>query len=113
MGNANGVCSTDESFFGSAVADCASSKQTLSSFTADERCGAGSSSSATYSCCPTPPNEPIGGALQNANGACDTDASLFASAEADCTDAKASVVVFTPNESCGKGSSSGATYACN
>jgi hypothetical protein len=113
MDNANGACSSDESFFTSAVAECASNQQTLSAFTADEHCGAGSSSGTTYSCCSTAPNEPAGGAFQNANGVCDSDESLFSSAEADCAVAKASVVVFTPNESCGKGSSSGATYACN
>ena len=113
MGNANGACTSDVSFFDDAVAECASNKQVLSAFTANEHCAAGSSSSVTYSCCSTAPNEPAGGVFQNANGVCDTDVSIFASAEADCADVKGSVVVFTPNESCGKGSSSGATYACN
>jgi hypothetical protein len=112
FGNANGVCSTDESFFNSAVANCAENKQVLSAFLADEHCGAGSSSSATYSCCSTAPGGGSGGGFGNANGVCDPDTSMFTTAEQSCRSDGQDIIAFVPSESCGKGSSDSATYTC-
>jgi hypothetical protein len=112
LGNAGGACSTDDSFFLSATAACTGSTGFLSSFKADEKCGAGSSSSATYACCATAPMGAASGGFGNANGMCDPDTTLFTSAEQDCTSQGQSIVGFVPSESCGQGSSSSGSYTC-
>jgi len=112
FGNAKGVCSSDESFFNSAVADCAASKLVLTAFKADDLCGAGSSSSATYGCCATVPPGGSSTYFGNANGACEPDTRLFANAEASCASGGQDITLFAPNESCGKGSSAAGSYTC-
>jgi hypothetical protein len=111
FGNANGVCSSDYSFFESATADCKASKLVLSSFSLDEKCGAGSSNSGTYSCCATA-KEGSGGGFGNANNECSSDVSMFTSAEEGCLSSKQQIIGFVPNEYCGAGSSSAATFTC-
>jgi hypothetical protein len=112
MGNANGVCSSDLAFFQSAEEGCVASKQYLTTFSPDEKCGVGSSNKATYTCCPKAPTGCSGGGGGNANGVCSSDNSFFASAEEDCTARKLSVTAFSSDEKCGPGSSNSFTYSC-
>lgn len=111
FGNANGVCSSDYSFFESATAECKASKLVLSTFSLDEKCGAGSSNSGTYTCCATA-DEGGSGGFGNANNECSSDVSMFTSAEENCLSSKQQILGFVPNEYCGAGSSSAATFTC-
>jgi hypothetical protein len=112
MGNANGECSADLQFFQSAQQSCAAEHQVLTAFSADEKCGAGSSQHATYTCCASLPSGCSGGGMGNGHGLCSADDGFFASAEASCTETHGSVVAFSSDEKCGAGSSNSATYTC-
>jgi hypothetical protein len=119
MGNGGGLCSSDATFRASAEEVCAEQHLTLTSFTPDNACGKDESRSATYTCCgPTPPPPPpppdrcVSGGFGNANGVCSPDAELRATATEDCEALHLTLVAFSANESCGKGSSSAAEYDC-
>jgi hypothetical protein len=112
MGNANGICSADLQFFQSAEQACAGEHQVVTAFTADEKCSAGSSEHATYTCCAALPSGCSQGAMGNGNGICSADDAFFASAEESCTATHQTVVAFTSDEKCGAGSSNSATYTC-
>jgi hypothetical protein len=112
MGNANGACSADLGMFQSAEQSCTGEHQVLTAFTADEKCGAGSSNSAAYTCCTSLPSGCSQGGMANGNGLCSTDDSLFGSAEQSCAELHQTVVAFSSDDKCGAGSSNSATYTC-
>jgi hypothetical protein len=114
MANGNGICSSDTDMLTAAEHACAQMKRLLSSFSPDERCGEGSSNSATYLCCHPMPPPPtcFSGAGANANGVCSPDAQLKLSAEQACVAEHTVLTNFAPNEKCGPGSSDAFTYTC-
>jgi hypothetical protein len=108
--NAHGTCSSDYGFFQSAEAACAKVKLDLSSFSPDEKCGPGSSSSDWYTCCPTPPQGCVHGGTVSKG--CESDTTLFEQAEQTCAAQKLYITGFAADERCGPGSSGSATYTC-
>ena len=118
FGNAKGICTPDAQMLASAEADCGDSKLLITTFSPDEACGAGSSNSATFTCCPrevTPPPPPPActeGGFANGNGLCESDAQMKTDASASCASQGKVLTTFTPDEKCGKGSSNSATFTC-
>jgi hypothetical protein len=110
-GNAGGTCSADLGFFQSAETRCAADGH-LTTFVPDEKCGSGSSSSATYTCCSHAPIGCVSGGGANANGACSSNEAFFASAEASCESAHLSITTFSTDDKCGPDSSNSFTYSC-
>jgi hypothetical protein len=55
---------------------------------------------------------PSSGSAGNANGVCSPDSTWKSQAESDCTSQGLELHTFTPDESCGKGSSDSATWTC-
>jgi hypothetical protein len=51
-GNANGLCTANDVLFANAEAACKSMKLDITGFSPDDRCGASSSDSFSYTCCP-------------------------------------------------------------
>jgi hypothetical protein len=113
FGNGSGLCTADWTFFQSALAACGQSSTILSSFAADEKCDAGQSNGAEYTCCPGAPLGCTTGGLENGNGLCSIDNSLFFSAEQDCVATHTAVTAFELNDGgCEAGSATGGGYTC-
>ena len=117
FGNANGVCTKDVDLLVTAESSCVSAGMLLKSFQPDESCGSGASSSVSYTCCgstppPPPPPTCTKGGMANANGACSSDSTMYASAQNACEASGLVLTSFVGDEKCGKGSSNSATYTC-
>jgi hypothetical protein len=111
MGNANGKCSSDLGFFEAAVVAC-KGQGYLTTWKPDEKCGLGSSSSATYTCCPQAPAGCVSGSGANGQGVCSSNEAFFAGAEASCANLKLDVTAFSTDDRCGPDSSNRFSYTC-
>jgi hypothetical protein len=108
-----GACSLDFGLFQSAEQGCVQSAGSLGSFVPDEKCEAGVSIAASYTCCPSQPSGCSTGAFQNAAGFCSPNDELFLTGEQSCTMMpKMTITGFTLTAPCDGGASGGGMYTC-
>jgi hypothetical protein len=124
MGGTGGgpQCVSDATMRADAEQSCLENHAQMTDFQANEACGAGASSSASWQCCaatPPPPPPPgcfgEGEAIGQAPGQpqqCESDAKLRADADQSCAASGATATTFTSDEKCGPGSSSSASWQC-